>query len=446
MAAGLPDDATIDPRRARREAHTTFTLRQVFDGAASLVISRLVPLREGALEIGRHAQGPDAIVLAGDRRASRLHAVLHVGAGAQTLRVVNHSQHGTQVNGQDVVQRDLADNDVVRVGDSLFVARRRPQVDDGPATPRLVGDSPETRALRRTVAMVGPTRATALVLGETGTGKEATARALHDASGRAGPFVPVNCGAIPEALAESELFGHLAGAFTGAARDDPGLVRSAEGGTLFLDEIGELSTVLQPKLLRVLDDKAVSPVGGRKPISVDVRIIVATHRDLVSRIEAGSFRGDLYARLAEITLHLTPLRERKDDVLALMRAALGAGAPPLSPDLAQALLLYRWPFNVREVFKVATELLVTGAGQEALDVELVAERLRAPPVHAERREAVVDDDRKDLGPAPDKEALIALLVAHKGVLTEVGKATGRSRRQVARWCERFGLDPDAYRS
>ena len=439
-ARDAPDDETIDPRRARKEALPAFTLRKVYDGASARVVSELIDLREGSMSVGRHAHGDNPVVLQGDRRASRLHAVLHVGAGCRALRVVNQSQHGTQVNGADVGERDLADSDVLRIGDCLFVARRRPQVADGPPTPRLVGDSPELRSLRTAIARVGPSTATALILGETGTGKEATARALHECSGRAGPFMPVNCGAIPEALAESELFGHVAGAFTGAQRDDVGMVRSADGGTLFLDEIGELSPAIQPKLLRVLDDKAVAPVGGRKAFPVDVRVVVATNRDLVAEIEGGRFRADLYARLAEITLHLSPLRERKDDVLALMQAALGPGTPPMSPDLAHALLLHRWPFNVREVFKVATELRVLGADDETLELSLVEQRLAAAV-----QERPPEEDRKDLVPAPSKEELDALLRAHKGVLTEVARVTGRSRRQVARWCERFGFDPDAYR-
>ena len=216
--------------------------------------------------------------------------------------------------------------------------------------------------------------ATVLLLADSGCGKEVAARALHALGRPDGPFVAVNCSAIPEGLAESQFFGQVAGAFTGATAR-PGWFRAAHGGTLFLDEIGDLPAPIQPKLLRVLEERAVIPVGATAPIPVDVRVVAATHRDLVADLARVHLRGDLYARLAQLVIRLRPLRERREDVLALLAHALGA-PPAITPRLAEALLRYAWPFNVRELRAVAQELQLRGAGAAGpLDLPLVAERL-----------------------------------------------------------------------
>jgi DNA-binding NtrC family response regulator len=221
---------------------------------------------------------------------------------------------------------------------------------------RPVGRNRRFNEVVKLAEMVAPTDSTVLISGESGTGKEILARYIHQLSEReAGPFISVNCGALPENLLESELFGHVKGSFTGAHRDKEGLLAAARGGTFFLDEVGEMSPALQVKLLRALQEREVVPVGATQPVSIDVRIIAATNRDLEEEIRRGTFRSDLYYRLNVISLHLPPLREREDDVLLLAehflhRAARKSGAElALAPDCAEALQRYDWPGNVREL-------------------------------------------------------------------------------------------------
>ncbi len=220
----------------------------------------------------------------------------------------------------------------------------------------IIGKSASTQALLALIKVLANSHSTVLVSGESGTGKELVAQALHRQSPRRkGPFVPINCGAIPKDLLESELFGHRKGAFTGAVADRLGRFEMADGGTLFLDEIGDLPLDMQVKLLRVLQDRAIQPVGATRQVEIDVRVVAATHKDLAAAVDDGRFREDLYYRLNVLPCHTTPLRERPQDVRDLLdfyaaRHALD-GQEPISfaPDLLQALLAYAWPGNVREL-------------------------------------------------------------------------------------------------
>jgi DNA-binding NtrC family response regulator len=237
----------------------------------------------------------------------------------------------------------------------------------------LVGSSAAIRDVQKAIGLLADSDATVLLLGETGTGKEVVARAIHHHGRRAkAPFVPLNCAAIPAELLESLLFGHVRGAFTGAVADRAGSFRDAQGGTLFLDEIGDMDLAMQAKLLRSLQERVVTPVGGR-PVPIDVRVIAATHRDLLQAVRDGRFREDLYYRLGVVPLALPPLRERLADIIPLAEHFLtlsAVGAPPkrLSADAAARLLEHPWPGNVRELLnamKRATTLVrrpVIGAG------------------------------------------------------------------------------------
>jgi DNA-binding NtrC family response regulator len=290
------------------------------------------------------------------------------------------------------------------------------------------------------------------------------ASAIHELSGRKGPFVAVNCAAIPEQLAESELFGHVAGAFTGARGDHQGFFRAADGGTIFLDEVGDLSPQLQPKLLRVLEQRVVMPVGATTPVPCDVRIVAATNKKLDAAVADQAFRGDLYARLSEFTVQLPPLCERREDVLLLLRHAFGADMPPLAPELVDAVLACPWPFNVRELMAVGRELRVRGAGKgKRLALELIAHRLHldtaARPTSNNGTSASdpsVDRIASGSGPRsgsdpnarsapPTREEFERILAECKGNVRQIAKATGRSRMQVYRWVEQFGLDLESYR-
>jgi two-component system, NtrC family, response regulator HydG len=234
----------------------------------------------------------------------------------------------------------------------------------------LVGQSPAVVRLREQITSVSAFDVNVLLQGESGTGKELVSRNIHRQSRRRdGPFIGVNCAAIHESLLESELFGHEAGAFTGARQSTVGFLRAANGGTMFLDEIGDMSDALQTKLLRVLEERAVVPVGGTKPVTLDIRVVAATHRNLARAVAEGTFRTDLYYRLNVVCLMLPPLRERAEDIrlLALhlleqIGAALGVARKRLSPAAIDVLMAHSWPGNVRELANVIQRAYVLSRG------------------------------------------------------------------------------------
>ena len=389
--------------------------------------------------IGRAGGGADLEL--NDNRVSRLHVtVTRAGSGVVLL---DSSTNGTFVEGRRVQSATAEDGDVVRVGESFLLVRAEHDDADDADVPGLSGVSRAMRALRTEVALVARSMAPVVILGESGTGKELVARAIHALSKRPGELVPVNCAAIPETLAESTLFGHVAGSFTGAKSDSPGLFRAAHRGTLFLDEIGEIPAVVSAKLLRVLEDGVVAPVGSTRGTPVDVRVVAATHRELGADVVSGKFRGDLYARLAAIVVRTPPLRERREDILPLLTRALeGAGHDarvPLDGDLVEALLLHPWRFNVRELLRVAEELALRGRGKARLDLELVASRLE--PLARDEASAPVSERPSD-GPdqeSPSAEQVRELWERHGGNVTRIARALGRSRRQVARYLDAQGL-------
>ena len=269
-----------------------------------------------------------------------------VSAAADTIEAM-------RLGAVDHLLKPLGRTDLVLLIDRLLSAAVPPAPDrPGGRTETLVGASLAMRAVQKTIGLLADGEATVLITGETGTGKEVVARAIHRHGRRRGhAFVAVNCAAIPSELLESQLFGHLRGAFTGAVADRPGAFREADGGTLFLDEIGDMPAAMQAKLLRVLQERVVQPVGGR-PVPVDVRIVAASHRDLAAMVREGGFREDLFYRLGVVPLPLPPLRERLADILPLAEHFLSLEAGPprrLSPSAASLLLSHPWPGNVREL-------------------------------------------------------------------------------------------------
>jgi sigma-54-specific transcriptional regulator len=255
----------------------------------------------------------------------------------------------------------------------------------------LVFEDPRSRAMLDRIRQVAPSEATVLVVGETGTGKEIVARHIHELSPRAGkPFLAINCGAFPETLVESELFGHERGAFTGATVSKPGWFEAAQGGTLFLDEIGDLPMPVQVKLLRVLQEREVVRLGSRQPIPIDVRLVAATNVDLDQAVAAGRFREDLYYRLGVALLSLPPLRERPGDILPLASyflrlygQRLGGGPTDFSPAARERLLAHAWPGNIRELENVIhSALLVARAPEIAAEDLPVREPLVRPSLPA----------------------------------------------------------------
>ena len=254
----------------------------------------------------------------------------------------------------------------------------------------IIGSSPPTLSLKRLIESVAHSDATVLIIGESGTGKELVAKSLHDCSPRAEKnLVPVNCGAIPRELIESELFGHKRGSFTGAVADRVGRFELAHGGTLFLDEIGDLALDMQVKLLRAIQERVVEPVGGGKPIKVDVRVVAATHKDLEQEVEAGRFREDLYYRLNVLPLTTPPLRERREDIPALVRhfsklhASKGQSPIEPTPALIEALMGYPWPGNIRELSNLMARFSALFAGRKVclgdIPREMLPKGLRNAP-------------------------------------------------------------------
>jgi DNA-binding NtrC family response regulator len=297
---------------------------------------------------------------------------------------------------------------------------------------KFIGSSPAMRRVQELVARVAPTDASVLIHGETGTGKELVARAIHDGGSRKdGPFVAINCAAVPATLLESELFGHVKGAFTDAKGARDGLFVQASGGTLFLDEIGEMPTDMQAKLLRALQEKTVRPVGASAEVPFDARIVCATHRDLDQLVAEGKFRQDLYYRLNVVNIELPPLRARGNDVVELahaflVRTAANSRREPirLSPAVADRLLAYDWPGNVREL-ENCMERAVALARYDQVTVEDLPERIRA---HRSDRIVVAADDPLDI---------ITLEELERRYITRVIRLLGGNKSRAA---ELLGLD------
>ncbi len=305
--------------------------------------------------------------------------------------------------------------------------------------------------LRETVLLlekVIPTDLTVLLEGESGTGKELFARAIHfEGPRREGPFVALNCAALPEALLESELFGHEKGSFTGAHESRAGKFEQADGGTLLLDEIGEMSPPVQAKLLRVLQEKTVTRLGGNRPVRVDVRIIAATNRDLAALVRSGKFREDLYYRLSVFPVTIPSLRERLEDLPDLVRHLLGEACPGkqcrVLPEAMEILEAHDWPGNVRELFNVLRRAMVV-AGDDAIAPEhlppylLEAARatLRAAPGRA--GEAVDPSSLPSLEEV-EREHIVRVLHAHRGNLSLAARTLGIGRTTLYRKLERYGL-------
>jgi len=251
----------------------------------------------------------------------------------------------------------------------------------------LVGQSQSMADLRRRVPRLAACDVNLLLHGESGTGKELIARTVHDLSGRSdGPFIGVNCAAIHETLLESELFGHEAGAFTGAQRATPGLLRAGDGGTILLDEVGDMSGPLQSKLLRVLEQRAVTPVGGTRAVPIDVRVIAATHRNLSHGVGNGTFRRDLYYRLNVVRVSIPPLRARREDIPLLARHmaermadVLKLPVKRISPEVTRAFMAYDWPGNVRQLGNAIQHAYVLGDGPAIRMADLPDELLSSSP-------------------------------------------------------------------
>lgn len=330
-----------------------------------------------------------------------------------------------------------------------LLLRALPPVEPAPATAlpqtptdELIGDSDAMRQVFKLIGQAAASDASVMILGETGTGKEMVAFALHRNGPRAQkPFIAVNCAAIPADLLESELFGHIKGAFTGAHADRLGRFREAQGGTLFLDEIGDMSMVTQAKILRVLQERQVSPLGSSQTIAVDVRLVAATHRDLTAWIEQGQFREDLWYRLQVINVQLPPLRERQGDIVALAEhflrsASDGRGPRRLSAQAIQSLLNHSWPGNVRELRNTMQRAALLGKGT-VIDVQSLG--LTPSTLSSTRLELDWEGPLEAAVAAVEREMILRALVRAGQNRAEAARLLGISRQQLYRKLEQLDL-------
>ncbi len=421
-------------------------------------VDEIVVGRGDARKIERKREGDRTVlrISVADRKMSGDHARIVRGEGGVALHDLG-STNGSLVDGARVEHVALASGALVELGQTIFVyaeiverpAWRPTDLDCErmPATAAGLSTLDPLFASRLArLERVAASGVSVMLFGETGTGKEVLAQAVHALSKRPGPFVAINCGAIPPTLMESQIFGHVKGAFSGAMRDEPGLVRTAHFGTLFLDEIGDLPAASQAALLRVLQEGEVMPVGATRPSKVDVRVVCATHKPLDDLMEKGEFRRDLYARLAGFAFTVPPLRDRRVDVGLLIAALLksakvrGGEALRFRADAARALVRYDWPLNVRELEQcLSTSSVLADEGVVRLEdlPPAIVEgppppSVNASPATAERDEAL-------------RRELLLRLAETRGNMSEVARAMGKARQQVQRWVRRFGIDPDAFR-
>jgi transcriptional regulator of acetoin/glycerol metabolism len=430
------------------------------EGAQELALVWLFP-RTGLPAVALHGPGDFELVLGRDpacairldgNDVSRRHAVIK-RSGPDPLPVISDlgSRNGVRVNGQAASSTQLGRGDVIRVGGWVGVIAASP-TEFGEIGPGLWGGA-VLRAAVAPLRQAAPSSLTIILEGETGTGKEIVARAIHAWSGRPGPLVAVNCAALPEALAEGELFGYRKGAFTGADRASPGFFRSAQGGTLLLDEVSDLPLPLQAKLLRVLQEGEVQPLGETRPSPVDVRIVVASQQPLMDAVKQGRFRADLLARLDGITVRLPPLRQRKEDVphlfSHLLREVTGGRAPAVEGDLVEQLCIHDWPFNVRELVQLVRQLLVLHPGESLLHAAHLPARIgarsgdavpgKAPGKPAARADAAATGETVEL------PALLVALRASGGNVARASAMLGITRQRAYRMMEGHDVDLDAIR-
>jgi transcriptional regulator with PAS, ATPase and Fis domain len=434
----------------RSEGARRFGIVQLLSAAADPS-----PLEAAALPVGPRLQvgrgGEPALADAGaalklaDRLISARHFVISRQDGEYILEDC-HSTNGTTVDAKVVVgPTRLRDGALVLAGHHGFVFRlataaqlRALEEDRRQPFARVATASPALAVLLARLRKLAASSAEILLCGETGVGKEVHAQFIHQASGRTGPFVPIDCAAIPADLLESELYGYERGAHSTAHRPKRGLIEQAQGGTLFLDEIGEMPAPLQTKLLRFLQSREFTPLGGTTPRRLDVRVIAATNRPVGGPGDS-ALRSDILARLGAEAVVLPPLRARVEDVPRLVRLFVDQPRKPLSQAAFRALVLHDWPRNVRELAKVVESAVVLSRDAAAIELE------HLPESFAQRLAAPRKRGRPGAGPKPARTELEVLLRGHDGNVARVSAALGRHTASVWRWLKEYGLDPERYR-
>jgi DNA-binding NtrC family response regulator len=409
------------------------------------------------LKVGSHASND--LILSEDPTISRQHFEIRSTERGYLLSDLN-STNGTFIDGRRVEKAYLTPNSKVIVGSTTlafapFDEQVKVEPDSDGKLGGMVGKSMKMRQIFGLIRKVAPMDMSVVIQGETGTGKELVARAVHEFSTRKdGPMVVIDCGAIPPNLIESELFGHEKGAFTGATHARAGAFERAKGGTIFLDELGELQIELQPKLLRVLENREVRRVGGNQVVPVDVRVVAATNRDLQKEVKGGTFREDLYFRLSVITVALPALRQRAEDIPHIVRASLSApeiigkhGHKRFTEAAMAQMQAYGWPGNVRELMNVISHVLAFTPGDD-IDIPHLPARVRGQAKDASlsyNEMLSFKDAKEELLENFEREYLTQLLQRCEGNISRAARDSGLHRKSIERLVKKYQLDAKAAR-
>ncbi len=452
------------------EAHVTATHTLVVENRTTLKVRKCRIAVTGGPDAGRElvtdkervrigGHSSNDLKLSEDRTASRHHFEVQYTERGYLLIDLN-STNGTWLDGRRVERAYLSQGSQIRAGQTVITFA--PIDEEVTVEPDLegelcgmIGQSVKMRQIFGLIRKIAPMDVSVVIQGETGTGKELVARAIHELSPRkSGPMVVLDCGAIPPNLIESELFGHEKGAFTGALQARAGAFERANGGTIFLDELGELRTDLQPKLLRVLENREVRRVGGNEVMEVDVRVIAATNRDLVKEIQSGNFREDLYFRLSVINIQLPPLRMRREDIPAIIKKALADpevtsrhGRKVLSPAAMSMVQAYAWPGNIRELMNVVSHVLTFSDG-EVIEVSHLPPRLLGTQKEAPlafNEHLSFKDAKEQLLENFEREYLGQVLKRCDGNISRAARESGLHRKSIERLVKKYQLDAKAMR-
>ncbi|MBI5546443.1 MAG: sigma 54-interacting transcriptional regulator [Deltaproteobacteria bacterium] len=450
---GEPPAAELtSPRTLIVQTRTTLKVRKCrLTITAGPGAGRELASEKERLRIGTHASND---LVLDDRTVSRHHfEIVYTDKGY--LVVDLNSTNGTWLDSRRVERAYLQAGSVVRSGGTTFSFH--PLDEEISVEPEaegsmggMIGHSVQMRQIFGLLKKIAPMDVSVIIQGETGTGKELAARAMHDGSPRRkGPFLVLDCGAIPPNLIESEFFGHEKGAFTGAHTSRPGAFERASGGTIFLDEIGELRLDLQPKLLRVLESREVRRVGSNEIVEVDVRVIAATNRDLAKEVQLGNFREDLFFRLSVINIQLPRLTERRDDIPFLVRALLADpevvakhGRKRFTPAAMNVLLGYEWPGNIRELTNVVSHVL-TFCESDEIAVEHLPPRLQGKERKAPRpfnEHLSFQEAKKQLLESFEREYIGSVLRRCNGNISRAGRESGLHRKSIERRVRTYALD------
>ncbi len=413
-------------------------------GTAKLPDGKVIPIDVDPVVVGRD---PAVQISLADAEVSAIHCELRGMDHGILVRDLG-STNGTFIGTARVHEAVVTTLTEITVGGSRIVieptAKQRVDVGFADHFGPIVGGSPKMRRLFSILEKVSPTPLSVLILGETGTGKELVAKAIHDGSPRKGkPFVVVDCGSIPPTLAESLLFGHEKGSFTGATERRKGALTEAHEGTLFLDELGELPVDLQPKLLRALSERQVKRVGGSSFEPIDVRVLAATRRDLATEMNAGRFRSDLYFRIAQVRVELPALRERLQDLGLLVddickRVNRGAQAPAVLAWIEQRMASHDWPGNVRELVNVASVAATLADTPGAIDDVLTL--ARDQPESLSQSSTAFSEAKRGAVASFERDYFASLAKRAKGNVSEMARQSGMERHHVRAYLRKYGID------